>query len=142
MNSCKKDDSSSSEGDLLLSSEEVPSAIFDDPKRKCVFDGTQLEQKFTSKKSFEKKFVWVNLSTRSIHMSEHVTKERRHKEASITDITGVEIGLPKVAAEKGGGDNPDLGMTIVFKKGGGIDLHFSNKETRDIWYDTMKALID
>lgn len=141
MNSCKKDDGSG-EGRLLLSSEESADRIYDDPKRKCVFEGTQLEQKFTSKKLFDKRFVWINLSTRSIHMSEHVTKERRHKEASIADIIDVTLGLPKIPAQTGGGDNPDLGMTIVFKKGGGIDLHFSNKETRDVWYDTVKSLVE
>jgi hypothetical protein len=140
--SCKKDDGASGEGRLLLSSEEVPGGMLDDPKRKCVFDGTQLEQKFTSKTNFEKRFVWVNVNNRSIHMSEHVTKERRHKEANLADITDVVKGPPNKAAVKGGGDNPDLGMTIIFRKGGGIDLHFSNKETRDIWYDTMKSLVE
>ena len=63
-------------------------------------------------------------------------------EASITDIIDVTLGLPKIPAQTGGGDNPDLGMTIAFKKGGGIDLHFSNKETRDVWYDTVKYLVE
>jgi hypothetical protein len=74
-------------------------------------------------------------------MSEHFTKERRHKEASLADVTDVVMGSPTKAAVKGGGENPDLGMTIVFKRGGGIDLHFGTKEMRDIWHETVAALI-
>jgi hypothetical protein len=141
VNSCKKDDAASDEKDLLLSSVDTSTAIFDEPKRKCVFDGTELEQKFTRSANFEKRFVWINVNNRSIHMSEHFTKERRHKEASLADVTDVVMGSPTKAAVKGGGENPDLGMTIVFKRGGGIDLHFSTKEMRDIWHETVAALI-
>jgi hypothetical protein len=68
-------------------------------------------QKFTNKSSYDKRyyvlpteiirlyipdaailehrFVWINLKTRTIHMSQHMTKERRHKEASLNDVTSV-----------------------------------------------------
>ncbi len=137
--SCKKDDAES-ESSLLLSND-VASGFYDDPKRRPVFDGTELEQKFTAKTAYERKFVWINLNNKSIHMSEHFTKERRHKEASIADITNVVKGPPNKLPTKGGGDNPDLGMTIVFRRGGGIDLHFKTKEIRDVWADTVRAIV-
>ena len=139
LHSCKKDDAEG-ESSLLLSND-VASSYYDDPMRRPVFDGTELEQKFTAKTAFERKFVWINLNNKSIHLSEHFTKERRHKEASIADITEVIKGPPKKPPTKGGGDNPDLGMTIVFRRGGGIDLHFKTKEIRDIWADTVRAII-
>ena len=51
------------------------------------FTGLQLELKFTSKSSYENKFVWLNSTSKTIHMSTHQTKEKRHKEASLTDVS-------------------------------------------------------
>ena len=41
------------------------------------------------------KHVWVQLNSRSIHMSDHASKERRHKEASLSDVTEVVKQPPK-----------------------------------------------
>ena len=60
-----------------------------------IFTGTFVDQKFTSKTTYEPRFVWVNLDSLTIHMSQHNTKERRHKEASLADVTNVERGAPK-----------------------------------------------
>ena len=51
------------------------------------FTGLQIELKFTSKSSYENKFVWLNSTSKTIHMSTHETKEKRHKEASLTDVS-------------------------------------------------------
>ena len=51
--------------------------------RSSVFEGASVYQKFTSKQNYEPRFVWVNLETRTIHMSVQISKERRHKEASL-----------------------------------------------------------
>ena len=51
------------------------------------FTGLQIDLKFTSKSSYENKFVWLNSTSKTIHMSVHQTKEKRHKEASLTDVS-------------------------------------------------------
>jgi hypothetical protein len=106
----------------------------------CVFEILQIEQKFTSKLLYEKKFVWVNLSARSIHMSEYNSKERCHKEASLSDVTAVELGVPK-KFEEGLAPIADHCLTVVFKRGGGIDLKFDNQNTRDIWAETLTKIV-
>ena len=113
---------------------------FDKVRTKCVFDIIELEQKFTSKQLYEKKFVWVQLGSRSIHMSDYSSKERRHKEASLTDVTDVVIGLPKKFKE-GLVPSKDECLTVVFKRGGGIDLKFPSQTERDIWHETLLKIV-
>ena len=75
-------------------------------------------------------------------MSQHVTKERRHKEASLADVTSVVAGPP--AKSKGHVGNEVLGdlcLTVNFKRGGGIDLQFRSKEERDSWYNTLLNIV-
>ena len=55
------------------------------------FTGLTVELKFTSKSGYEEKFVWLNSTSKTIHMSTHSTKEKRHKEASLADVS-VHIG--------------------------------------------------
>ena len=57
------------------------------------FTGLSIELKFTSKSSYEDKFVWLNSTSKTIHMSTHQTKEKRHKEASLTAVSSY-IYLP------------------------------------------------
>jgi enolase len=86
--------------------------------------------------------VWLNSSTRTIHMSQHMTKERRHKEASLADVTSVVSGPP--AKSKGNTGNEILGdlcLTVNFKRGGGIDLQFKSREERDSWYNTLLKIV-
>lgn len=40
------------------------------------------------------RFVWINHETKTIHMSQYMTKERRHKEASLCDVTSIVAGPP------------------------------------------------
>ncbi len=113
---------------------------FDKLRCKVVFDILEVEQKFTSKMLYEKKYIWVNLAGRSIHMSEHPSKERRHKEASLTDVTEVVCGIPKKFKE-GLVPVPEHCLTIVFKRGGGLDLKFDSENTRDIWAETLNKIV-
>ena len=100
-----------------------------------VLDGIWVQQKFTSKSTYARMFIWINLETFTIHMSEHATKERKHKEASLGDVTKVEQGLPSKGDAKE--SDKDVSLTITFKRGGGIDLKFDNNEVRNKWFDTL-----
>jgi len=51
------------------------------------FMGIFIDLKFTSKSSYEPKFVWLNTYSNTIHMSQQASKERRHKEASLADVS-------------------------------------------------------
>ena len=73
--------------------EQTEKQLHDFDLNSSIFVGCEVEQKFTSKLSYEPKFVWVNAHTRTIHMSQYMTKERRHKEASLEDVTSIEIGM-------------------------------------------------
>jgi len=103
-----------------------------------VLDGIWVQQKFTSKSTYSKMFIWINLETFTIHMSEHGSKERKHKEASLGDVTKVEAGNPLKGDAKE--SDKEIGLTITFKRGGGIDLKFDTKEIRDLWHDTLSKI--
>lgn len=112
----------------------------------CVFEGLEILQKFTRKSSFDSRFIWISLPSRTIHMSQYMTKERRHKEASLTEVTSIVEGLPaklkRVGADSTVPPDPDCFMTINFNKGGGIDLQFRSKEERDEWLVTLRRIMD
>ena len=74
-------------------------------------------------------------------MSQHMTKERRHKEASLSDVTSVVAGPPAKRKMEGIVNESDLCLTVNFKRGGGIDLEFKSKEERDCWYNTMLHIV-
>jgi hypothetical protein len=77
-----------------------------------------------------------------------MTKERRHKEASIGDVTGVICGPPeKYKATLGGNGeplplDPNLCLSVKFIRGGGIDLKFTTTKERDDWADVILRLIN
>jgi hypothetical protein len=104
-----------------------------------IFEGSMVEQKFTSKQVFELKFVWVNLDARTIHMSTHDTKESRHKEASLTDVTSVERGEPKRMKIKE--VNSSSCLTVNFQRGGGIDLRFKSDAECDEWFLVLNRIV-
>jgi hypothetical protein len=112
----------------------------------AVFKGMVVQQKFFNKSSYDPKFVWINLATRSLCLSEHNIKERRHKEANIADIVGVMAVAPEKykAPVNSNGEtiplNPDLCLSIKFVRGGGIDLQFQTREERDVWYSVIARL--
>lgn len=105
-----------------------------------VLDGIWVQQKFTSKSTYSKMFIWINLDTFTIHMSEHGSKERKHKEASLSDVTKVDAGLPAKGDFKEA--DKDLGLTITFKRGGGIDLKFESTDIRKKWLDTLVKITE
>lgn len=112
-----------------------------------VFKGMVVQQKFFNKSSYDPKFVWINIQTRSLCLSEHSIKERRHKEANIADITGVIAGPPekyKATVNTNGETiplNSDLCLSVKFVRGGGIDLQFPTMQDRDNWYQVLTRLI-
>jgi len=112
-----------------------------------IFKGSIVQQKFFNKSTYDPKYVWVNVSARSLCLSEHTTKERRHKEANLADVTGVIAGSPEKyrATTNSHGEsipiNADLCLSIKFVRGGGIDLQFQTVGERDLWYETIIRLI-
>lgn len=109
-----------------------------------VFKGTVVDQKFTNKSSFEPKFAWINLTTRSINLSEHISRDRRHKEASIADIVTVVAGPPekyRPPTELSATLDFRLCLTVNFQRGGGIDLKFKSEEERDQWCSVLTKLV-
>ena len=105
----------------------------------AVLDGIMVQQKFTSKTNYSRMFIWINLDTFTIHMSEHSSKERKHKEASLGDVTKVASDLPQ-KVDVNDVKDPNTSLTITFKRGGGIDLKFDTKEVRDLWLDTLTKI--
>jgi hypothetical protein len=113
-----------------------------------VFQGCVVEQKFSNKSSYETKFAWINLESRSLNLSEHMTKERRHKEASLVDVVSVAAGPPeKFKAHVSATGTPtefqdsDLCLSVKFIRGGGIDLKFKTEEERDSWHDVITHIV-
>ena len=109
-----------------------------------VFKGTVVDQKFTNKSTYEPKFAWINPTSRSINLSEHMSKDRRHKEASLADIVTIIAGPPEKFR------NPSdataaldfrLCITVNFQRGGGIDLKFKSEEERDTWHKVLNRLV-
>ena len=73
-------------------------------------------------------------------MSQHATKEKRHKEASLADVISVVAGPPNVLKESTEIDGM-LCLTVNFKKGGGIDLVFQAQAQRDLWFEVLNRVI-
>lgn len=112
-----------------------------------VFQGMVAEQKFQSKSSYDPKFIWINMKSRTLCLSQHNTRDRSHKEASFADITGIFAGPPERYKAPIGPDGkpielqPALCLSIKFVRGGGIDLKFQTTTERDMWYDTLTRII-
>lgn len=105
------------------------------------FTGCEVLQKFNNNTAYNKRFVWLNSTSRTIHMSQHMTKERRHKEASLSDVTSVVAGPPAKKKAEAVENVTDLCLTVNFKRGGGIDLQFKSKADRDVWYNTLLHIV-
>ena len=115
-----------------------------------IFEGLEIKQKFNNKSNYDSRYIWVSLNTRTIHMSQYMTKERRHKEASLNDVTEVSIGYPEKmkpntkASEVGDiidAVKENCCLTITFKRGGGIDLLFNTVTDRDSWHTAINRMI-
>jgi hypothetical protein len=124
------------DGDILLSNGKVNF-------NSSVFRGLLVDQKFTNTSSFDKRFIWVNYETKTLHMSQHESKEGRHKEASLTDIKTIEQKPPLKLRKKADdtNNNDDVYLTISFVRGGSIDLKFKSVEERNVWHTTLNKLI-
>lgn len=110
-----------------------------------VFKGTKALQKFSNKSTFEPRFLWVNLHNQTLNLSEHMTKEKRHKEVGIKDIVSVLQALPvkNSSEKKKDADKLDVSrcLTVNFTKGGGIDLQFATNDEREAWYSALTKLM-
>ena len=90
---------------------------------KCsIFEGRFLPRKFIRNTEYQIRFFWVSLRTRTIDMSHFDQKERKHKEAALSDVTSIVRGSPQL--EDIDTVNPKLSMTINFQEGSGVDLRY------------------
>lgn len=113
-----------------------------------VFKGTVVDQKFSNKSSYDQKFMWINIDSKTLNLSEYRTKEKRHKEASLADVVNVVAGPPekfKAPIDQSTGEPMKLNiaccMSVTFVRGGGIDLKFSTEAERDAWYAAVTKLM-
>lgn len=108
-----------------------------------VFQGVNLLQKFTHNETFEHRFVWVDFTSHTIHLSTFKNKDRRHKEANLADVVSLRAGLPnKVSQKQFDQDLTGKCMTINFKRGGNVDLMLDTAESRNLWYHTLRKIIE
>lgn len=107
--------------------------------KSSVFEGAQIPRKLSRHSEYESRFIWINLEARTIHVSQHSNKDRRHKEASLADVTSIIRGSPKL--EDTDVVKPSLGLTINFQKGGGIDLRFASDEECELWHTVLSRII-
>lgn len=112
-----------------------------------VFAGSVVDQKFSNKSTYDQKFVWINIDSRTLNLSEYRTKEKRHKEASLTDVVNVVAGPPEkfkaTVSETGEVEKLNVAccMSVTFVRGGGIDLKFKTEAERDAWYVAITKLM-
>lgn len=106
-----------------------------------ILQGAHVHQKFTSKSVYEPRFIWVNLESRTIHMSLHPTKDRRHKEASLADVISVFRGAPK-RDKKVEKNCENRSLTVNFQRGGGIDLKFISDEECELWCTVLNRIVE
>lgn len=117
-----------------------------------VYDGTLVELKYSSKYSYDRKYLWLNSATCTINMSKYFVKERSHKEASLKDVTSVIAGPPvrykPELAENISSEsklerpwNPKQCLSINFSKGGGIDVRFDSEEQRNVWFKELNDVV-
>ena len=107
-----------------------------------VFQGVNVFLKFTDKDTFEPRFIWVDFTSHTIHLSTFSHKERRHKEANLADVTSLRAGLPNKISKQGGQDLAGKCLTINFKRGGNVDILVDNTADRNLWYNTLRKIIE
>jgi len=107
-----------------------------------VFMGTVVHEKYIKESKFEQKFVWVDISNHTIHMSAFLhNKTKHHKEASLAHIVSVKAGPPKKVDPQSDVVTANRCITICFKRGGGVDFVFATEEERNLWYETLGKII-
>ena len=80
----------------------------------------------------------------TFNLSDHTTKERRHKEANLSDIVGVQKELPAKYKNIGVDTSAldvDKCLSVKFIRGGGIDLLFVNTEDCELWCKTLNNIV-
>lgn len=113
-----------------------------------VFKGMIVEQKFHNKATYDRRLAWIKLEARTLCLSEYESTNRKHKEARISDITGLVAGPPdKIKATVAdsaalmSSGSWDCYLSIKFQRGGGVDLRFHNRTERDMWLDVLTRLM-
>lgn len=112
-------------------------------QKQSVFSGTWVQQKFSNKSLYDPKFAWINIQSRTLNLSDFPAKEKRHKEASLSDVISLIAGPPdKYRGPVGSAPpTPSLCLTVKFVRGGGIDLLFESQQDRETWYEAMSKLL-
>lgn len=64
-------------------------------KSQPILQGMSVYLKFMIESRFEPRFIWIDLKKKTLHMSQHKAKDRRHKEANLSDIVTVEKPNPQ-----------------------------------------------
>ena len=146
-NSCCFDGELTNDGDFIDLSSVQPSTEESLLKaidvNSQVFQGASILQKFTHNDNLEQRFIWVDFTNHTIHLSTFENKERRHKEANLADVISLKAGLPtKIAKQSDTGEMEDKCMTLNFKRGGNIDLMLDSKESRNLWYHTLRKIVE
>lgn len=114
---------------------------WDSPQYKSVIEGCIVQLKHADRESYSDKFIWIDITDLTFHLSSFNMKAKRHKDASLMDMRGVATELPlKVRPDKVEHLHPAKCMTITFRKIG-LDLIFDDCEQRDAWYEVL-ALIN
>jgi hypothetical protein len=101
-----------------------------------VVDGCAARTKFTTKYIYDDRFIWIDITDRTIHVSHYMSKSREHKEASLLDVIKINKILPNRCSNKKN-INIDCCITIEFERGGSIDLLFENSTLRDSWFEVL-----
>ena len=110
-----------------------------------VFSGLIVDQKYSTYSYYDKKFIWVCPTTRTLHMSQFETKDRRHKEANLSDVQSIE-SIPPVKFKKGSADDQDVNssidiyLSIKFSRGGGVDFRFRNPAEKNEFMNFLQLV--
>jgi len=125
-------------------SRDIPTKTYKDLENELnlnadVFLGAPVQVKFTNRALYEPRFVWVKLKSRTIHVSEHMTKTRAHKEAMLDDVVSIRPGPPKKPLSKALGED-EICLSIGFNGGGGIDLKFKTNDERQRWAQYLSII--
>mmetsp|Transcript_10467 Transcript_10467/g.10534 ORF Transcript_10467/g.10534 Transcript_10467/m.10534 type:complete len:173 (+) Transcript_10467:81-599(+) len=111
-----------------------------------IYEGAEIMRKFSNSATYQQRFVWVEASTKTIHMSEHMNKNRRHKKANLVDVTSIKAGKPmkwkkRVSSEFDKDDFTNC-LTINFRRGEGVDFEFKSAQEREAWQRALSALVE
>ena len=103
-----------------------------------IIDGNKASVKFVNKKSYDDRYIWINIDNDTIHVSGYVNKNEEHKEASLLNVTKVTKQIPRRYYADKAMLNIDWCITIDFENGGSIDVLYENTVLRDAWYEVLQ----